>query len=352
MLTLKKPLYTQYEMCRPIYYEDKNGKEFIIITPNYETGTTIIKYDIDKDDYIDDAKYPENIKVEYHCSIVRDHILTILSANKEAGSYNADNDKNIISQIALNLHTTGTPSQWDIKQQDTGSIHWSFKQILEISNGDLHAHNMSGDHYILKHDETQWNLLYNDSEYHANRWMLYNEITQRIYLMNARQIMEYYPISLSDEYKPIKSKIRYPKALTPLSNDSIHYGVLSPGRAEFVFGDRILMLLHTEREEMWFLDMTEEFQDDTQWIKKEFYENVIEHKWQSLFIVVTKYNFVHFINTYPEETCCHYKVSLYQLLPDVLLLKYMKPLVSGFIRNNAINLDIPHELTIMILRFC
>ena len=289
MLALKEAFYTHYEMPAPIYYEDKTGHECIIFTPHGTDNKHIIKYDIENDDYIESTEYPEKEEIGAHAFVVRGNILTMFTyTDKEDKFFHLDLDNRVAGKAGWKM---------DIHKHSDTDRH-RIKQVVLLPNGDIHSHNDGGIHWKLNIQEMKWEHVCNaagKTRYGPYQWMIYNEIKKKLYFFGEGAVYEY------DPYKNDKNQ-KWKESVIKLPFDKDHrFGILNPCRAEFVLGGKILMVMHTENEELWFLDMTEDYTDETQWKQRKFYENVIKNRWQSLFIVVTKYNFVHFINTFPKE---------------------------------------------------
>eukprot|EP01084_Bolivina_argentea_P084592 152921_1 len=283
MIKLKDPFYTGYEMPHPIYYFDKEMKECLLFTPNANDLNHIMKYYFETDEYIELTEYPNNNiykeSISAHNHIIRNNTLTIFVTNDE---------KNY--EIDLNLNNKN--ETWKCASYNTNNdSYFTLKSIVLLPNGDMHGIS-HGEHFKYNTVENNWDNLHNSEDI---SYMEFNHFNNTLYCF-GRDKMQWNECKLS---LPITAS----------------FGVLNACRCVFVMAGKILILFDFKSELMYFLDI---YRNETEWIEKQFYKQVIKEHWQCLFVIVTKYNFIHFINTYPKHTICHYKTSLYHLLPDIL----------------------------------
>ena len=124
----------------------------------------------------------------------------------------------------------------------------------------------------------------------------------------------------------------------------------------------ILMIFERGTDYIWFCDLKNlNEQDEYQWITVNCSDalpddNVNKASYRnSGHVVLTPYHFIHFFKVSNSARCdpYHTKMGLFQLFPQVLIEKYVEPLVYGYVRecaNNA-NFLVPHEVQQLIFSF-
>ena len=115
------------------------------------------------------------------------------------------------------------------------------------------------------------------------------------------------------------------------------------------YDGNFIVMFDKTLQDAWSLDIGH---DNNQWVKSKLGFRKLKQYYNALYVVVGKDNYAYFFNTYPRDDLFCVKISLNDIIPKEILKRYSKPLVYGFVREQAPGTSIPIEIVELLFTFC
>ena len=133
--------------------------------------------------------------------------------------------------------------------------------------------------------------------------------------------------------------------------EQLEFGPFSDCISLITFDGDIMIIFEFNQNRFWCRHIEK---DDNEWIECQM--DFPKNAWANLSVVMTKNNYIHFMNFYPKSSLYHIKIHLFDLVPWKVLIKYINPLVFGFIRKFqkqiGLSIQMPDDVINLVLKFC
>ena len=338
-INLRCPPYSSKIQPTPVYYHsEKDGKEYLLISNHHMEDDHCLRYDIQQDEYIPFGYYPQDFEPSHHQHVLIPNTSTycIVGGNTHClAEYDLSDFSN---ELKIHKYENDALHVW----RGGKSIYIpSVNKIYLIDNfiGSIDPQNLSQG--IKSVENIRIEL--------TNHGTVYSKSQDKIYFFGGSSTWDYSKRKIM-VLDVISNKLEESKLSLPCY---MEFGEFTDNGCIITNDGDVIILFAFKMKKIYCKDITDQ-DDETEWNQIEF--DFPNDSWRDMEIILTKYNYIHFMNLYPMNSMCHYKIGLFDLIPWNIMKKATKLLVYGFVRESQAQLIterfIPHEIARLIWSMC